>query len=36
VGTDKGNKVRETILTGIKEFITLADSGKIFSQSPEP
>jgi hypothetical protein len=35
-GNDEGNKVTKTIFTGSRKFITLADSGEIISQSPEP
>jgi hypothetical protein len=38
MGNGEGNKVTETIFTGSREFITLADSREIISQiiSPEP
>jgi hypothetical protein len=36
VGNGEGNKVMETIFTGSREFITLADSREIISQSSEP
>jgi hypothetical protein len=36
VRNSKGNKVTKTIFTGSREFIMLADSGEIISQSPEP
>jgi hypothetical protein len=36
VGNSEGSKVTETIFTGNKEFVTLADSGEIISQSSEP
>jgi hypothetical protein len=35
-GNGEGNKVTETIFTGNREFIMLADSGEIISQSPKP
>jgi hypothetical protein len=35
-GKWQGNKVTETIFTGSREFIVLADSREIISQSPEP
>jgi hypothetical protein len=36
IGNDKGNKITETIFIGRREFIMLADSGEIISQSLEP
>jgi hypothetical protein len=35
-GNGEGSKVTEAISTGIREFIMLADSGEIISQSPKP
>jgi hypothetical protein len=36
VGNCEGNRVTETTLQEAGIFITLADSGEIISQSPEP
>jgi hypothetical protein len=36
-GNSEGNEATETIFTGRRrEFIMLADSGEVISQSPEP